>query len=307
LEIQVRTNLGAFFTLTPRQALTPAPSAVFSLGPWVSSGNDLSYTAGKVGIGTTNPGSVLGTKLEVAGGNVVVSHDFGFVSKNTAGTGIGAGIDTGQLDDLRLIAGGEPRVRITSLGAVGIGLFDELGGPDAGLHIRYPTDSFFGTLMLEGTPLAPPSSQLAFLTIFPHGTTSGTKAGFGYLSPGTSDLTIANAGGGRIVLSDAGGTHLPTCGEESLRIVRGSIIANAPDSGSGFTVTHLETGHYKVTFNTPFASRPTLTATQNSGSGTFAFAIVDATTVSSAEIYFFRPTGPELLDTGFNFIAVGPR
>ena len=47
LEIQVRTNLGAFTTLTPRQPLTPTPYAVYArtaetvLGQWVPSGSDL--------------------------------------------------------------------------------------------------------------------------------------------------------------------------------------------------------------------------------------------------------------------------
>jgi hypothetical protein len=38
-----------------RQRLTATPYALFSAAPWVSSGSNLTYNAGNVGIGTTNP------------------------------------------------------------------------------------------------------------------------------------------------------------------------------------------------------------------------------------------------------------
>ena len=43
-------------TLTPRQAMTAAPYATFAAKPWsqpIAGGNDISYTAGNVGIGTS--------------------------------------------------------------------------------------------------------------------------------------------------------------------------------------------------------------------------------------------------------------
>jgi hypothetical protein len=45
-----------------RQQLTAAPYALFASAPWVTSGNNLYYNAGNVGIGTTNPTS----KVEIA-------------------------------------------------------------------------------------------------------------------------------------------------------------------------------------------------------------------------------------------------
>ncbi len=54
--------------LSPRQELTAAPYALFSAGPWQTNGANLSYTAGNVGIGTSNPTS----RLSVQNGGLLV-------------------------------------------------------------------------------------------------------------------------------------------------------------------------------------------------------------------------------------------
>lgn len=45
--------------LAPRQELTPTPHAVFATKPWVTTGPDVSYITGKVGIGTAEPMALL--------------------------------------------------------------------------------------------------------------------------------------------------------------------------------------------------------------------------------------------------------
>ncbi|MBD3236821.1 MAG: hypothetical protein GF330_08965 [Candidatus Eisenbacteria bacterium] len=64
LEIGVDVTGGTDYTwMTPRQPITPAPMAVHALhggdNPWTITGNDISFTSGKVGVGTTSPTSQL--------------------------------------------------------------------------------------------------------------------------------------------------------------------------------------------------------------------------------------------------------
>jgi len=64
---------------SPRSELTASP---YSLAPWATSGGNLFYNGGNVGIGTTTPGA----KLHVSGGTVLLDNPYSLQIKDDAGT-----------------------------------------------------------------------------------------------------------------------------------------------------------------------------------------------------------------------------
>ncbi len=66
IEVQVQQDGGGTLVvpLSPRQPLTGTPYSMFSLAPWRQTGTGVSFTDGKVGIGTVVPAN----RLSVAGG-----------------------------------------------------------------------------------------------------------------------------------------------------------------------------------------------------------------------------------------------
>ncbi len=62
LQVEVCSDLscsGSPTVLAPRQPVTAAPYSRFAAGPWKLNGSDLSFTNGKVGIGTSTPHTML--------------------------------------------------------------------------------------------------------------------------------------------------------------------------------------------------------------------------------------------------------
>ncbi len=110
------------------------------------------------------------------------------------------------------------------------------------------------------------------------------------------------------------GQFRATSSEESLRIIRGLIATDGTRVlGSGFTSSRSDVGDYLITFTTPFAGTPTVTASLEfeASTGTApALPITDAVSTGSAKIllrYLSSSGTVNGINKPFHFIAVGPR
>lgn len=87
-------------------------------------------------------------------------------------------------------------------------------------------------------------------------------------------------------------------------MVTGQITSTGTiTAGSGFSVVHTSTGVYTISFNTPFASPPTVLAVCfNVGTTAVRVASIDSTATGSCVV---RVTsgGGAATDTAFNFVA----
>lgn len=226
-------------------------------------------------------------------------------------------------------------VIVDSAGKVGIGVL----APTHTIHAA----STVPTLALQDTDSdgGKFGQQVGYLSYRDASNVERAWVGFG--SAGDPDLSIVNARpSGDIVLNPFNGsvgigTASPTAklevhgdirlgsagqlfaasGDANLRIVRGTVSANAQIlAGDGFTVTHLGPGTYRLNFLTPFSGIPTLTAVcdeeiDNLGEKFFTTGVF-AVGASSGQVrtrFFDANTGfyGKSVNEKFNFIAVGPR
>ncbi len=304
LEIQVRTNLSAFITLTPRQALTPTPYALFARTAGAVVNN--SITAGSIAGGQVVK-SLNGLKDAV---NLVASTN---VTLRTNGNNLSLSAGPWLPNGSSTFYNG---------GNVGIGTIS----PQAPLHIASDAQA---VMFLHDT--GSDSTQAGYVS-YRNGTFAET-AWVGFGTPGSPDFSIVNArsGGDIVLLPFSGnvgiGTGTPrakleahgdirlgpagefraTSGEENLRIVRGIVGSNgARLAGAGFTVSRETEGTYLITFVPAFAGTPSVTASPETN---FKYtANILSANGSRVEIMtLFPDPGGGTEDTIFHFIAVGPR
>ncbi len=278
LEIEVRrdtglncANVAGFVLMAPRQQITPAPMATHANSAFSLDAADGSPT------------------------NAVFVDGDGRV-------GIGTAAPQGPLHVNGSIFWGGGASDHGYSGQDAIGMFiEQNGSAAANSKIRLQT-SKSGDATNYSQFFIDPNAGFSFNTL---GTGNG-NVGIGTTTP-VAKLDVR----GDIRLGPTGQLRAPGA-EENLRIVRGTIAEDGTLlEGLGFSCSHISEGQYWVTFTTPFADIPTVTATADRppGSGTEAAygVMTDLVTSSTLEFVVRNTSGNVWQDRTFQFIAIGPR
>lgn len=216
-------------------------------------------------------------------------------------------------------------------GSVGIGTTS----PAHALHIKATGPA---VILQDSAANSQQAGYVAFWNSTP------TETGWmGYGTPGSPDMTIANArSGGDIVLWATGeklrvdsagnvgvGTSTPAsklevrgdirlgsfgeyftpASSENLRIVRGRLnAAGTILFGTGFTAVRASTGVYNITFSPHFPTGewPVVTASAESNGTVARFAMLNNPSNITAVVRIVNGSGTAA-DADFYFIAIGPR
>lgn len=129
-----------------------------------------------------------------------------------------------------------------------------------------------------------------------------------FTSTASNQFNVRANGGVRLETSGAGisldGKQVPV-GDEQLRILRGRVSSTGTlVGGSGFTPSRTGVGLYTITFSTPFSQPPSVTLSPTDIINTVMS--IGSVTTNACQIRSYVPT-VGASDTGFHFIAIGPR
>ena len=114
---------------------------------------------------------------------------------------------------------------------------------------------------------------------------------------------------GDVKLGSSGQLFAPG-GEENVRILRGVVDQDGNIiAGSGFHVSHPDTGGYIITFYTPFAGSPAVTATSLIDPGVASIHIQIVEPPTASKVWFVTSDNDRgvIHNARFHFIAIGPR
>ena len=122
----------------------------------------------------------------------------------------------------------------------------------------------------------------------------------------TANSFVGNASSATTA-TNADGTGTSVYSEEvGLKIIRGTIAGDSSIvNGSGFTVTHVGTGIYRVNHNNPFSNRPSATANCYVFDGIRIF--VNPTSSNSFTTFQTYDGSGVAADSEFCFIVIGPK
>ena len=294
LEIEVRRDTGlncanttGYTLLSPRQPVTPAPRATAA-----TTANSLSLPNGSsVLVNLTNTGLV----------------------------GIGTNAPTSQLhlngvQDAFKISGNQPFMTLMDTNANNIRVLLQ---NESGRYFVVSEDALNGTNPGAFT-MVDQHGRLSLGNYAPTGpfevwvtggqpgllVTYGGNIGLGTTTP-TAKLDVR----GNVKLG-ANGEFFAPSSQENLRIIRGSVdAAGNIVNGSGFTISRTAPGVYLITFSTPFANTPTITASARYLAGYAAgVAMPNNVTSATAEVVIqFPSVGDDVGNRAFFFMAIGPR
>ena len=295
LEVWTRPNGVAtdFFTLTPRQHITPTPYAIHAgTAGTAETATDL------VGGAVTSVNGLSGNVRLMPGQNVVVF---------TNGTNIFISVPVGGNGPWQAA---ETNVYYEG-GFVGIGTVF----PDRPLTISGAGPSFewLSFRVGSGTRWHINNRNFGFNLA-----ETGAADGRFFIAPGGNigigtESPLARLDVRGLIRFGINGEYRPVGATDNLHIVRGTVSSGgAILQGTGFTVTHSGTGDYGITFTTPFLTVPTVTASvefefvSNPG----RHAMVDNFSTSGGNIIVLATGasgGTSLVNGRFNFIAIGVR
>jgi len=288
LEIATRrTGETDFVTLTPRQHITPVPQAIHA------------ETATSLVDGSVNSVNGLHGDVRLLPGQNVVIFTNGnevFISVPTGGDGPWETAGTNIYYQHALVGIGtvfpDRVLTITGSGSGNEWLSFRVAGATR-WHIN---NQSFGWNLVE--------TGVADHRLF---AAPGGNIGIGTPGP-LAKLDVRG-----LIRFGANSEHSVVGAVETLHIIRGTVTSGGDWEGDGFTVIHSGTGDYNIVFNTPFLTRPTMTASvefefiANPG----RMAMVDNVTATGGNVVVVAPFsnsgGTGLINGGFNFIAVGIR